>query len=258
MAKYLSANQINVRHQYLPTRNTASKKLPILLKSNRPLIHVFKDKIGNYFLWKGIEVYQTLKVLNSTLKIPCQIHQGPANEYQWTLKLLQSCYLENSYWKVKMELIRNLLNDDKKTAEQISEDSGIELKEIKKYLIQPDVPDDYKELAISNGKHTLVNSICNNKKLTDECKTLLYEAVFHYSTPITFEQYNLFKKYIRDGYQFDPSEAGSMVKLKEIVNQNAALIYYWSSLNSGRYYLYPRLYFKRKNDEITKKTNLLS
>lgn len=246
MAKYLSANQVMVRHQFLPKQSTASKKLPILTKSNRPLMHVFIDRLGNYFLWKGIEVYQTLKVVNPSLKVPCQIHQGPLNEYEWTIKLLKSCYQENIHWKVKLELIGLLLNEEGKTAEEVSSDTGIELQEIKKYVVEPDIPDDYKELAINSDKQILVNEICRNKKLTEDAKNMLYEAVFHYATPLTLEQYHLFRKYIRDGYTFDPNEADAMKKLKEIVNKNAALVYYWSSLHADRRIVYPKVYFEKK------------
>jgi hypothetical protein len=246
MAKYLSANQVIVRHQYLPTRSTASKKLPILTKSNRPLMHVFIDRLGNYFLWKGIEVYQTLRVVTPSLKVSCQIHQGPLNEYQWTIKLLQSSYQENIHWKVKLEIIDLLINKVGKTTEEISCDSGIDLGEIKKYVVMNEVPDDYKELAINNNKQILVNEICKNEKLTEDAKNMLYEAVFHYATPLTLEQYHLFRKYIRDGYAFDPNEADAMMKLKEIVNKNAALVYYWSSLHANRLIVYPKVYFEKR------------
>jgi hypothetical protein len=246
MAKYLSANQVMVRHQFLPARSTASKKLPILTKSNRPLMHVFIDRLGNYFLWQGIEVYQTLKVIYPSLKVPCQIHQGPSNEYQWSIKLLQSCYQENSHWKVKLELIDLLINADGKTVEDVSCDSGIDLGEIKRYVVENEVPDDYKELAINNDKQMLVNEICRNKRLTKDAKNMLYEAVFHYTSPLTIEQYHLFRKYIRDGYTFDPNEADAMMKLKEIVNKNAALVYYWSSLHANRRIVYPKIYFEKK------------
>ena len=247
MVKYLSANEIKVRHQYLPGRNTANKKYPIVIKSERPLMHVYQEGDGNFLLFRGIETYHSLKVLNDSFKVPCQIYIKSLNLYDWTIKLLQAAYTENLYWKVKYELFSILLYEERVSAKQISEDSGVELKEIEKHIVDPEVPFMIEKLAIKYKKQPLINEIWKEKCLTRSTKILLIQAIFNDNKPLTGEQFKLFKKYIKADYEFDPLEKNAMKKLREIVNKNAALNFYWSSLNSDSQYQYKRFYFTMLN-----------
>ncbi|WP_169819252.1 hypothetical protein [Anaerobacillus arseniciselenatis] len=240
MVKYLSANEIKVRHQYLPGRNTANKKYPIVIKSERPLMHVYEDEDGNYLLFKGIDVYHTLKVSNNSYKVPCQIHCTTLNLYDWTIKLLQTSYNENVYWKVKYELIKVLINEDNKSSVQISRDSGVDIEEIEKHIVDSKVPDHIQNLAIKNNKEKLINEIYKEKCLTEVCKSLLYEAVFYEETLLTDTKFKLFKKYIKSGFKFNPLASNALKKLNQIVDKDTALKFYWSSLNSD-----PPPYFYR-------------
>lgn len=254
MVKYLSANEVRVRHQYLPGNDTASKKYPIFIKSARPLMHVFLDKGGNFLLYKGIDAFHTLKVRSPTEAVPCQVHLASLNLYDWTIKLLQASFNENVNWRVKYELILTLIYEENKSAELISKDSGVSLKEIKKYIVNQEVPNFIRDLAIKNNKEKLINDIYKEKSLTEDCKALLYRAVFSKDAPFTDTKFKLFKKYIKASFEFNPLARDAMKKLNEIVDKDTALKFYWSSLNSDPpYYFYKRFYLTILETSLKKK-----
>ncbi|MEN2768552.1 hypothetical protein [Ornithinibacillus xuwenensis] len=229
--EWVPFHEINARHTYLPTGRTAVIKYRILKQSHRPLLHVFRGKNGELFLYKGMEAYSTIKAVRSDQIIPVYItDKHNIKKLDWTLKMLQSCYLEKAYYKIKHEYISLLLQETNHNVKYISAKTGCTKEEILKYKIDDAVPDKYKELAIQHNRQRIVNEICRTPRLRGY-KTLLYRAVFQEKNRLTLEKLRIFLKFLDAGYHLSVSSILALPNLNRVVDKDEALKYYWENLD---------------------------
>ncbi|WP_188455863.1 hypothetical protein [Virgibacillus oceani] len=227
--KWVSAKEINVRHKYLPSEKTATKIYKMLLKNNKPIMHLYQDHHGKLLLNRGIDAYNSLMVIDSNKKVPTIIVDEEINELDSTFKLLLSCFTENVYYKMKYEYIMLLLEETNNDIERICKEIGCSENEITKYIIDRRVPDKYKELAIEHQRQLFINKICRDPIVKDY-RLFLYEAVFKTENRLTLDKFNYFKKYIKSGYKININSPNAIFKLNKVVDIDQAFKVYWNNL----------------------------
>lgn len=188
-------------------------------------MHVFIDN-QRFYLLKGIEPYHILKVLYPNQEVYCQIHDVKLSKEEWMINFLQSCFLENSYWKVKYEVIVILLNLYDNDASKVSDMTGVKKAEIDKYILDPSIPDQYKGLAIQEGCQPLLNQIAREVNLVIELKEHLYKWVFRQHRPLTAQNMADLKNYFKD-FRLGNDINTAKIQLQDIFNRKKALFENW-------------------------------
>lgn len=115
---------IIVRHEYLPTKETAARRYSIFLKSEGPQIHVYRNQYGELLLAKGIEAYNALMVIDPNKRVSTFVVSEKVTEIDWTFQLLHYFFSENAYFMLKYEYIMLLLNETKRGVKKICDRVG--------------------------------------------------------------------------------------------------------------------------------------
>ncbi|WP_176448182.1 hypothetical protein [Lentibacillus sp. CBA3610] len=158
--EWISSKNINVRHNYLPTRRTAARNYSVYLKRMGPLMDVCKYEDGQYLLLKGLDAFNILSVIDPHKKVPVFMTEKSMTELEWTAELLNSCVTEKVYFKFKYEYVMLLLEETGQDTAKIRKLTGWAENDIEKYRIDKDVPQKYKKLAYEHNRQNLVNDIC--------------------------------------------------------------------------------------------------
>ncbi|MDC3418721.1 hypothetical protein [Aquibacillus salsiterrae] len=233
MIKWISVKEIKVIHEYLPPKDKAVDIYTINKYTNGPLMGVYQNSSNQFLLHKGIDTYNALKVLNPNKKVPCFIFSFDISELDWCFSLLRTCFSENVYFRIRYDYIMNALKATNYDVERIADEVGCSHKEIEKYMIDKDVPDEYKELSIKYSRQTLVNKICRDPQLY-AYRRLLYKAVFQTKNRLTHDKLKHFQNYITLGYSLNANEISTLAYLNGVVDEKQAWLTYWNHLSRQR------------------------
>lgn len=230
----IAVKDITVRHEYLPRKEAAAQKYSILLKSEGPQIHVYRNQYGELLLIKGgIDAYNALMVIHPDKRIPAYVIDKEITELDWTFTLLHSCFHENIYFMVNYEYTMHLLEETNEDVKRICAEVGCSTEVILKYKIdkRKRVPDKYKKLAFDHKRQTLVNELCRNPKFT-VYSSLLYKVAFQTSNRLTQEKLSAFQQFIDSGHHINVNSPDALIQLNIVVDKKQAFTTHWDGIDN--------------------------
>lgn len=226
--EWIAMKDVKVRHEYTPMPKTAKRKYK-LFSAHKPHMELYRKSNGEFFLKNGVDAYNTFMTMDPNERIPVFIIDKNIETIDWTFRLLHSCLTENVYFKMKYEYVMLSLEETDNDINKICSKVGCFKEDIEKYIIDPRVPDKYKELAIRHERHTLINKIYRDQRL-EGYKLLLYEAAFQENNRLTQKELKTFIKYIQAGHSLNPESPHALSQLSRIVDEKRAFKNHWNFL----------------------------
>jgi nitrogen regulatory protein PII-like uncharacterized protein len=229
---WLSTDEINVVHQYRPQKNTAWKHYKTIIKSNGPLMYVYKSD-NKYFLWKGVFAYNSLSSLFPQKKVPCYVIPYTISTLEWQEQFLLMSSIEKAHHVIRQEtvaaILQNTDNDTKKIAAILNKSE----EEVNfEYITHPDIPINHKKIIIDKNRIKLVNSFYTDPLLIPY-QSLLLESVIQENKRLTYEKLDYFRFFIQLGFNLktiDFSIDEQLAEFSRIVDKKEAWRIYWRQL----------------------------
>jgi hypothetical protein len=227
--KMIAPKQISVLHQFRPSEKTATKKYNISKHVTGPLMTVHQNKAGEFLLIKNIESYNALTVTNKNNPFPCQVIPYEISKLDWCFALLRACFDEKAYFQITYEYINFALDMTGFDEKLIAKEVGCDEQKIKEFIMDKEIPLQYRELAHKHNRQKLVNNICRDLSLR-KYRNFLYKAAFQKKNRLTVEKLEIFQEYISLDYTLDLNSNNPLASLNQIVDKKAAWRCYWNLL----------------------------
>jgi hypothetical protein len=231
----LASRDIKCDYPYLIGEESAKKRLNIIDNStNQPSLVV--EFINNrYFLSSNFINYAALKTLNDRKLVFCLVIEfKEVSEEKRLYRVLSKAFLERGVpWKFRYELVSRLRNEFLLNEEQLVEETGIPKSEIKRYILEQEIPDFFKSLAIEKGYGgPLLNSICRDKYFSNTEKEILYSLALKDKPRLTPEKFATLKRYISKGFYLSSNSFNLTEQIIKIVQPKDFIeTIYWNYIS---------------------------
>ncbi|GIN59397.1 hypothetical protein J8TS2_37160 [Lederbergia ruris] len=232
---FLSAEDIKHDFLYPISYRSAKKRFDILINNtNQPAIIVENFK-GKFYVNENFKNFAVLKKIDPKRMIPCLIIHNPVEEEcDRLLRVLSKSILERPTWKIQYELIQRLTREFHLGVTEIAKEVNVKDKEIGKFMLEPNIPDYYKSLAIKKGYGGVMNLICKSD-YTDELKKVLYDLAVADKHRLTEGKFKSLKRYTKMGYLLTQNKNLIRRQIIKIVEPKDYIEnVYWDKI-SGRY-----------------------
>jgi hypothetical protein len=204
----LSAQDIQCDYPYTIGTDTAKKRIKIMdNQTNQPnlIVEFFNNR---FYLSANFTNHAALRTLNNRRLVFCHVIEFKDDyEEKRLIRLMSMAFLERGVpWKLRYELIQKLRSEYDLSEVTLANSTGIAKNEIQKYIIEPGVPDDFKEMAIEKGHSgPLLNKIYQDNYFSDEAKNILYGLAFKGRPRLTIEKFSSLKRFIAKGFYLTPN-----------------------------------------------------
>jgi hypothetical protein len=235
----LSARDISCDFPYIIGEDSAKKRLKIIdNNTNQPCLIV--EFINNqYYLNSNFNNYAALKTSNNNKLVFCHvIEYKEGSEEKRLLRVLSKSFLERGVpWKLRYQLIQRIRSEFLLTEEDLANETGTTKTEIRKYILEPEIPDYYKEKAIEKGYGaSLMNKIYNDEYFSNEDKEILYSLAVKEKPRLTQKKLSSLKRYISKGYYLTPNQIELVEQIIKIIQPKDFIeTIYWNHI-SQQYY----------------------
>lgn len=229
----LSAKDISCDYYYTLSPATAKKRFNIITNSTKhPVLAVdfFNNK---YYLSDNFDNYAALRTINKNKLVRCHIIADQLdNHCQRLLRVLSKAFQEKGLpWKLRYSLIAQLNQNFNLSPRDIVEKTDIKPSELNKFLIEPDIPDRYKEIAIEKGYGIIFNAIYRCK-FNSDLTTLLYDMAISTENRLTNVKLDLLKQYLNSGFTLTHHPHDLKTQIMKIVNPKEYIeAEYWKNIN---------------------------
>ena len=195
--KFLRIDQITSYYKDEVSLSSAKKRIASnQYKSTVPFI--IEEDNGKYFLVRGFKYYDALYTLRDRQPIACMVStHTSANYVDRLLNILKRNFDNRSEsWKLRWFFIHKLTHHCKLDMQTIANYLNKDVSEIKKYEIDADVPDYFKQKAIETNTSGLVNEICLLPSIPPNQKEQYYHLAVtgrfsYFQLYLTLSSYNM-------------------------------------------------------------------
>jgi predicted transcriptional regulator len=136
-------------------------------------------------------------------------------------------------------LIQRIRSEFLLTEEDLANETGTTKTEIRKYILEPEIPDYYKEKAIEKGYGgSLMNKIYNDEYFSNEDKEILYSLAVKEKPRLTQEKFSSLKRYISKGYYLTPNQIELTEQIIKIIQPKDFIeTIYWNHISQQYYHI---------------------
>jgi hypothetical protein len=188
-----------------------------------------------FYLSSNFNNYAALKTSNDSMLVFCHvIEYKDVNEDKRLLRVLSKAFLERGVpWKLRYVIIQKLRSEFRFTAEKLAEETGIALSEIRKYILEPGIPDFYKGVAIEKGYGgSLLNIIYWDEYFSDQAKEILYSLAVKEKPRLTKEKFSNLKRYVSKGFYLTPNLIDLTEQIVKIIQPKEYIeTIYWNQIS---------------------------